>query len=84
MSAAKPIIIGIDGIARKLIEEAQAGEFSEPEDPERFAQAVIDIKNRPDLKALGERGLKYVEANFNRDRLADKYLDILCRLTRAQ
>jgi glycosyltransferase involved in cell wall biosynthesis len=49
MTVEKPIILGIDGVARKLVEDADAGIFVEPENPEAFAEAVLRLKNNPEL-----------------------------------
>jgi glycosyltransferase involved in cell wall biosynthesis len=78
MSAKRPVIMGIDGVARKLVEEAQAGLYVEPENPEQFVAAVLKLKTAPEFARLcGERGLDYVQKNFARDALAARYLAIL-------
>ena len=45
MSAKRPIILGIDGVARELVENAKAGTFVEPENAQEFADAVIKLKD---------------------------------------
>ncbi|MHC4075147.1 MAG: glycosyltransferase family 4 protein, partial [Planctomycetota bacterium] len=78
MAAAKPIIIGIDGVARKLIEDAGSGIYVEPENPQEFAEAVLKLKDNPELcREYGRSGLSFVRENFDRKMLADKYLNIL-------
>jgi glycosyltransferase involved in cell wall biosynthesis len=78
MAAAKPIIIGIDGVARKLIEEAGSGIYVEPENPQEFAEAVLKLKDNPELcREYGQNGLSFVRENFDRKMLADEYLNIL-------
>lgn len=78
MSAKRPIILGIDGVARKLIEDAKAGIYVEPENAEEFANAVLRLKDDPELcRNFGEEGYKYVQQNFDRKILADKYIDII-------
>ena len=78
MSAQKPAIIAIDGVARKLIEDADAGIYVEPENPQEFADAVLKLKEEPQLcKQLGQNGLDYVRSNFDRKVLAQKYVQIL-------
>ncbi|MBA7630481.1 hypothetical protein ES703_38003 [subsurface metagenome] len=85
MAAAKPIIIGVDGVARELIETAQAGLFAEPENPQAFVEAIMKLKNDSDLAdRLGQNGLRYVRENFSREKLSEKYLAILERLTEGQ
>lgn len=78
MSAAKPTVVAIDGVARKLIEDADAGFYVEPENPKEFVEAVLKLKDNTGLcRKYGENGLLFVKENFARDALACKYLDIL-------
>lgn len=78
MAAARPVIVGIDGVARKLVEDAGAGIYVQPEDPAAFAEALLKLKADPSLcSRFGENGLHYVSENFARNVLAAKYLKIL-------
>lgn len=78
MAAARPVIIGIDGVARKLIEDAGAGIYVEPENAQEFVAAVLKLKgDRQYCKKCGENGLNFVRQHFDRVHLAEKYLDIL-------
>ncbi|MHC4214884.1 MAG: glycosyltransferase family 4 protein, partial [Planctomycetota bacterium] len=78
MAAARPVIIGIDGVARKLIEDADAGIYVEPENASDFAEAVLRLRNDPQLcNRYGGNGLKFVSEYFARSVLAEKYIDIL-------
>ena len=78
MSVAKPVVVAIDGVARKLVEDASAGIYVEPENPRMFADAVLTLKNNPQLCSdYGNNGLEFVRKNFDRNVLAIKYLDIL-------
>ncbi len=78
MAAARPIIIGIDGVARKLIEDAGSGIYVEPENAQEFAEAVLKLKEDGQCRReYGENGLNFVRQHFSRASLADKYLDIL-------
>lgn len=78
MSAKRPIILAIDGVARKLLDDAKAGIYVEPENTLNFVNAVFQLKNSPELcHQYGEDGFHYVQANFDRKILADKYLDII-------
>lgn len=81
MAAARPIIIGIDGVARKLIEDAGAGLYVEPENPVAFADAVLRMKNEPQpLAQYAASGLEYVRKNFSREVLAGRYMAILQKI----
>jgi len=78
MSAYKPIIVAIDGVTRELIEDAKAGVYVEPENPQAFVEAVLKLKeNRELCEIYGNNGLDFVRKNFDRHKLANKYMDIL-------
>lgn len=76
MSCRKPILMAIDGISRKLIEEADAGLFVEPENPNDFAAKVRTYLAHPELiEKHGENGYAYAKKHFDREHLAEEYLD---------
>jgi glycosyltransferase involved in cell wall biosynthesis len=78
MSCKRPIIIAIDGVARKLVEDAGAGLFAEPERPEDFIEAIRKIKGDPQAaESMGEAGYQHVRAHYSRDGTARKYLRVL-------
>jgi glycosyltransferase involved in cell wall biosynthesis len=79
MACKKPIIVTIDGITRKLIEDAQAGLFAEPENAESFKETVEKFIELDDaeLEKLGQNGYNYVRKYFDRSKLAEKYLKII-------
>jgi glycosyltransferase involved in cell wall biosynthesis len=76
--ARRPIIIGVDGEARRLVEAAGAGLFCQPEDEFDLLRRVRELQAQPDLcRQLGNSGREYVVAHFDRDRLAAQYIQIL-------
>jgi glycosyltransferase involved in cell wall biosynthesis len=78
MSAARPVIVAIDGQARELVESAQCGLFVEPENPAALARAIEELATQPELLArMGESGLRYVQAHFDRRKIADEYLGLI-------
>lgn len=78
MSCKRPILLAIDGAARRLIEDAHAGLYVEPENPDALAQAVLNMKADPAaLKRMGESGYRHVCEHFSRQRLAEQYLAVL-------
>lgn len=78
MSAARLVIVAIDGVARKFVEDARAGIYVQPEIAEEFANAVLKLKGNAQLcKEYGENGLNFVKQNFARDVLAEKYMSVL-------
>ena len=82
MACKRPIIIAIDGVARKLVEDAEAGFFVEPENPDMFIDTLLTLKGDAKLaQRLGENGYRYVAKHYSRKKLASKYLEILQSLT---
>lgn len=82
MSCKRPIIIAIDGAARKLVEEAGAGLYAEPEDPQAFVDALLRLKADPALmERMGASGYRHASQYYSREGMARKYLALLERLT---
>lgn len=81
MACARPVLIGIDGAARKLVADAAAGIYTEPENPGRWVEALLKLKGAPELRRrMGESGRRYVVEHYSRERLATRYIEILERL----
>lgn len=78
MSMRCPIILGVEGEARALLDDAGAGIAVVPEKAEDLAAAVRRLARDPTLAArLGDSGRAFVEGNFNRVRLAEQYAAFL-------
>lgn len=78
MACKKPILMAIDGVSRELVEEAGAGIFVEPENPQDFALKIRKYLDDPELiKTQGESGYRYAKQHFDREALAKNYLKIL-------
>jgi lipopolysaccharide/colanic/teichoic acid biosynthesis glycosyltransferase len=81
MAAARPTILAIDGVIRKVIEEARAGIFVHPGDDAALSEAVLALSKSPALgQRLGEAGRAYVSERFNRDEQATRFTALLERL----
>src|SRR5262249_33762140 len=62
-----PIVLGVEGEAKQLLEEAGAGIAITPESAEELMEAVVRLANDPGLRQrLGRQGLAHVRANFDR------------------
>jgi colanic acid biosynthesis glycosyl transferase WcaI len=78
MSCARPVILGVDGHARTVMERANAGIFIQPEDPVALAEAVMRLAADPALReSLGRNGRQHVLQYFSRQHTARVYLDLL-------
>jgi glycosyltransferase involved in cell wall biosynthesis len=78
MSCARPVILGVDGHARKVLEQANAGIFITPEDPSALADAIMQLAGDPALReSLGRNGRQHVLQYFSRQHTAKVYLDVL-------
>ncbi|TNJ66705.1 glycosyltransferase family 4 protein [Paenibacillus hemerocallicola] len=74
MSCAKPILLGIDGVARQLVETSGAGYYVDPESPESFKTKIMMLYRDSQLsERLGRDGFEYVKQHFSREALAGEY-----------
>ncbi|NLI81636.1 MAG: glycosyltransferase family 4 protein [Deltaproteobacteria bacterium] len=78
MAMARPIILGVEGESRGIVEEGRCGLFIEPEDAGELARTVVRLHRDPALaRSLGENGRAFVRERFDRDMLAQRYLEII-------
>ena len=78
MALRNPIILAVEGEAKRIVEEAQAGICIEPENAQQLAEAVLRLKSDAELRSrLGRNGLLAVEKKFNREVLAKGMLDVI-------
>jgi putative colanic acid biosynthesis glycosyltransferase WcaI len=78
MSCARPVILGVDGQARKIVEEADAGIVIEPENSIALVDAIERLgADRNLCEKLGAQGRQYIVRNFSRSQTADAYIHVL-------
>ena len=78
MAMARPIIMGVEGESLEIVERAGCGVAIEPENDRELAAAVERLAKDPQLtRELGENGRRYVVENYDREKLARKYLEVL-------
>ena len=83
MSCKKPILLAIDGVSRKLIEDAQCGVFAEPENADDIAEKIRGyLRGDHDMIKQGLNGYKHAKEHFDRHKLALKYLDEIKNVVR--
>ena len=81
----RPILLGFEGDARAMLEEADCGIAFEPSNDEELAAAAERLAAAPaeERRRLGENGRRYVLERYDRRKLAHDYLDILERVRAA-
>ena len=80
MSCGRPIILGVNGQARMIVEDAAAGIFIEPENAKELVEAICTLSADSERrKAMGESGRKYIIRNFSRKETATNYIAVLER-----
>jgi glycosyltransferase involved in cell wall biosynthesis len=68
MAAGRPVVLAIDGVIRKVVEEARAGVSVPPGDPQALADAVRALADDPSgARKMGSRGRIAVERDFGRE-----------------
>ena len=78
MSCARPVILGVDGQARAILEEARGGLVIEPENSDALVDAIRYLAtNREAARALGKNGREYVVRKFSRPQTAERYIRAL-------
>jgi glycosyltransferase involved in cell wall biosynthesis len=77
-SCKKPVLVAIDGVSRKLVEEARAGWYVEPESPVGIVAGICMYMENPELIRIhGENGYRYAKGHFDREKLALEYLKLM-------
>lgn len=75
-----PVLLGIDGEARAILERAQAGRYVEPENPGELASAVRELAaQRERCRELGANGRRFVEAHYSRQAQARALAELLAK-----
>ncbi len=81
MACGRPVILGVDGQAREILEKAQAGIFIEPGNATALVGAIKNLYQDAGFRQfLGCNGKTYITEHFSRERLATVYSDILKNL----
>ena len=81
MACELPILLGVDGEAREILEESKGGLFYEPENYYELSKQILWLKNHPDERSqIGKNGRKFVEKYYNREKQAEKLEKELLKL----
>jgi glycosyltransferase involved in cell wall biosynthesis len=81
MSLGKPIVASLRGEAAEILSRSGGALVVGPERSDQIADAIKTLQRDPDLAAeLGRRGASFVRAEYSRESLAAKYLELMERL----
>jgi glycosyltransferase involved in cell wall biosynthesis len=84
MAMKKPIILGVEGESKGIIDDAGAGITIEPESASELAAAITRLADSSKLcRELGDKGFLHVQAHFDRSVLATRYESVLAALVKA-
>jgi colanic acid biosynthesis glycosyl transferase WcaI len=73
-----PVILSIDGEAREVLEQAQAGMFVNPESVKEMAEAVQTLSaDRARCREYGANGRRFVVAHYSRQAQAERLVGLL-------
>ncbi|MBA4853954.1 glycosyltransferase family 4 protein [Emticicia sp. BO119] len=75
----KPILLGVDGEAKEIFAvQGQCALYFEPENEIELKEQIINLYNNTNLqKELGENGLKLVKLKFDRNIIAQDFIDFI-------
>jgi len=80
-ACACPVVLSVNGEARTVLENAQAGLHAEPEDAAAIAAAILQLKSDPiTRRQMGKNGRRFVEENYSRERAAEKLEQLLTQI----
>lgn len=78
MSCARPVILGVQGQAARILDQARAGLSFEPENAEALVSAIQELRSSAALRqGLGENGRRWIVEHLSRAKTAATYLDVL-------
>lgn len=78
MGCQTPILMLIDGISKKLVEDAQAGLYVEPQNAPDFAEKIRWMMAHPEeSRQMGRNGYLYAKKHVHRTVLSTRYLGYL-------
>jgi colanic acid biosynthesis glycosyl transferase WcaI len=78
MSCGRPVILGVGGQAKEILEKSRGGICIEPGNPAALCDAILRLHQRPQFcESLGRNGREYIVQNLSRERTAAEYLETL-------
>ena len=81
MAAGRPIVLAIDGVIKKVVEDGKCGIFVEPGNDEGIADAIMKLYENNEMATfMGLSGRVFVEKYFNRKDHAEIFIEVLTQI----
>jgi colanic acid biosynthesis glycosyl transferase WcaI len=77
LGSAVPVIYSGEGEAAELVLKSGGGIVVEPENSQQLAQAILDLKQNPNRREMGQAGNKFVERNYSWLQIVTRWLNEL-------
>ncbi len=86
LAAGRPIVLGIDGVIREVVEASNAGVFAQPGDEKAIVDAVhkLAAMTPEERRSMGERGRAHVVEHFNRHKQGLQFVEVLRKVVGAR
>ena len=82
MACNLPVLLGVEGEAREILDDAKTGIGFEPDNHVDLAEKIMWLKNNPDtMRDMASRGRKFVLEHFTREKQASLVEKELLSLT---
>ncbi len=79
-----PVILGVEGEVKGIIEQAESGICIEPESVTELLQAISSLYQDPGrANKMGMRGRKFVSENYDRSVLAERFEGLIAALQKS-
>jgi len=80
-----PVVLGVDGEARSILERSGGGVFVEPEDPRALAEALRRLRASSETRAaMARAGAAFARSECDRALLAARFARLLAAAARAR
>lgn len=81
MACGVPIVASVEGESADILNESKSALVVHPDNAEEIKEAILKLKDDKDLyKQMKENGPSFVEKNYSRKNLAEKYIEIISNI----
>jgi len=78
MACGVPIVASLEGEAAQILEDSKAALVVQPDNPNEIARAIEELINdKEKYSQMKANGPEFVEKNYSRNKLAERYLELI-------